>query len=112
MNKVKELAKTYSFGAFISGVVLLAVVLTIISIAIYYITGAYRLDLSRPEYESRRSEIVEADKETDEFKAQGAVDEESLNEFLKLYDKETTPILKTKPFTNDVLGDEELGIGK
>ena len=112
MNKLKELAKNNSFGLFITGVVALSVVLTVFSVVIYYKTGAYQLDLSRPEYESRRAEIVENGKENDEFKAQGAIDEKALQEFLKLYDKESNSIVKMKPFVSDVLSDKELGLGE
>ena len=58
MNNIKKFASRYNkFAVFIGSTILVSVLLVSISMFVYYQSDAYRLDLSRPEYTSRRSEI-------------------------------------------------------
>ena len=110
MNNIKKFASRYNkFAVFIGSTILVSIFLVSISMFVYYQSDAYRLDLSRPEYTSRRSEISKnlEDKSKD-FDAQGSVNEQTIKEFLKLYDDEAKGIAKTKAFSNDVLSDKEL----
>ena len=92
MNNIKKFASRYNkFAVFIGSTILVSVLLVSISMFVYYQSDAYRLDLSRPEYTARRSEISK-----------------TIKEFLKLYDDEAKGIAKTKAFSNDVLSDKEL----
>ena len=77
----------------------------------YYKTDAHRLDLSRPEYSSRRKQISkDANEKSREFDAQGQGNHGTLKDFLGVYDKEVDNVSKIKAFSNDVLSDKELGL--
>ena len=69
------------------------------------------MDLSRPEYSSRRKQISkDANEKSREFDAQGQVNHGTLKDFLGVYDKEVDNVSKIKAFSNDVLSDKELGL--
>lgn len=111
MNRVKELFRSYKFATFIGLTIAVSVVLVSIAMFMYYKTDAYRLDLSRPEYASRRNQISkDANEKSHEFDAQGSVSKDTLKEFLGIYDKEVESVNKIKAFSNDVLSDKELGL--
>ena len=83
MNNIKKFAGRYNkFAVFIGSTILVSILLVSISMFVYYQSDAYRLDLSRPEYTSRRSEISKnlEDKSKD-FDAQGPVNEQTIKEF-------------------------------
>ena len=94
MNRAKELFRSYKFATFIGLTIAVSVLLVSIAMFMYYKTDAYRLDLSRPEYASRRNQISK----------------DALKEFLGIYDKEVESVNKIKAFSNDVLSDKELGL--
>lgn len=111
MDKVKELFCRYKFVTFIGLAIMASVILVSISMFVYYKTDAYRLDLSRPEYTSRRNQISkDANEKTHEFDTQGQVNSATLKDFLNMYDKEADSARKVKAFSNDVLSDKELGL--
>ena len=56
-DKLSELIHRHKLPAFLVAVVILAGVLVVISVSVYYRSGAYQLDLSRPEYKDVRSQI-------------------------------------------------------
>jgi len=62
MNRAKELFRSYKFATFIGLTIAASVLLVSIAMFMYYKTDAYRLDLSRPEYASRRKQISKDDK--------------------------------------------------
>jgi hypothetical protein len=83
MNRAKELFRSYKFATFIGLTIAISVVLVSIAMFMYYKTDAYRLDLSRPEYASRRKQISkDANEKSHEFDAQGTVNKDTLKEFL------------------------------
>ena len=111
MNRTKELFRSYKFATFIGLTIAISAVLVSIAMFMYYKTDAYRLDLSRPEYASRRKQISkDANEKSYEFDAQGTVGKDTLKEFLGIYDKEVENVNKIKAFSNDVLSDKELGL--
>ena len=107
---VRQFVEQHRFGVFIGGVISLAIVLVVISMWLYYSSDAFRLDLSRPEYMELRSEITKGSETKDAFEAQGAIDDEVLDDFLRRYKVEASKALDAKAFSNDVLSDEQLGI--
>ena len=110
VQAARQLIEQHRFGAFITGVIGLAIVLVLISMRLYYSSDAFRLDLSRPEYVELRSEITKGSETKDAFEAQGSVDEVVLDDFLRRYNTEADKVLKAKAFANDVLSDEQLGL--
>lgn len=109
-QRIKRLIDQHRFGVFISSVILLAVLLVMVSMWLYYSSDAFRLDLSRPEYMELRSEINKGAEKKDAFEAQGAINDEVLEDFLKRYSAESDKALNAKAFSNDVLSDEQLGL--
>ena len=109
-EKVLVLVHRHKLSAFLVTVVGLAAVLVLVSMSVYYSSGAYQLDLSRPEYKGVRSQI-ERDKKTDDtFDTQGEVDAAVIDDFLGRYQQEADKALKADAYGTDVLSNEQLGI--
>ena len=102
-DKLSELIHRHKLPAFLVAVVILAGVLVVISVSVYYRSGAYQLDLSRPEYKDVRSQIEKDKKVNDLFDAQGPVDEATLNDFLKQYQEEADKALEADAFGTEPL---------
>lgn len=109
-DKSASMVQRHKLPAFLAAVILLAVALVVVSVLVYYRTGAYQLDLSRPEYKDVRSQIEKDKKDDTLFEAQGPVDQAVLDNFLELYQVEADKALKADAFGTDVLSNEQLGI--
>ena len=111
MNKLKDVICANKLVVFVGGAIGVSSLLVAASMWVYYQSDAYRLDLSRPEYKSRRAEISKDTKEeSHNFSAQGPVNEKTIDEFLRAYTKESKDVLELEAFSNDVLSDKNLGI--
>lgn len=100
----------HAFAAFIAGAIALACTLVMVSMVIYYVSGASRLDLSRPEYTSMRARIDQGRALDEGFPAQGSVTKETIDEFMKSYNHEAAKSTKAPVFSTDALSDTSLGI--
>lgn len=100
----------HRFVVLLAGATLIALVLTTISITIYYRSGAAQLDLSRPGYRSV-SDKVEKDTTDDSFSASGAVTKDVIEEFIKLYDAQAAKAKGVDAFNGDPLNPEVLEFG-
>ncbi len=85
-----------------------SLVLTIVGVVLYAASGAAQLDLSRPGYQSVSSQV---DRETkiDEYAAFGTVNEQSINEFIELYEAQSKKATSVDAFNGDPLNPEVLG---
>ncbi len=110
MNRVKQWVLRHRLPAFLIGVIALALVLVMISMNAYYASGAYQLDLSRPEYKEVRSQIESTPKSKDAFEAQGDINEEVIDDFLSRYKEQAGRAIEADAFSGDVLSNEQLGI--
>ena len=109
-EKFLALVHRHKLPALLVAVVGLAAVLVSVSISVNYSSGAYQLDLSRPEYKGVRSQI-ERDKKTDDtFDTQGEADAAVIDDFLGRYQQEADKALKADAYGTDVLSNEQLGI--
>lgn len=108
--KIKELIFRYRLPAFLIGVILLAFIMVYISVQVYYASGTYQLDLSRPEYMSVREQIEREPGIQGMFEAQGTIDEEVLADFLERFKAEADRAVQADAYGNDVLSDEQLGL--
>lgn len=109
--RVKHLIMRYKLPTFLIAVISLAFILVSISMSIYYSSGAFQLDLSRPEYKSVRSQIAKDSKLTDkQFDTQGEISERVLDQFLDMYKEKSDKLIEAKAFSSDVLNDEQLGL--
>ncbi len=90
--------------------ILIAIVLTIISVGIYATSGAAQLDLSRPGYRSV-SDQVEKQDTIDTYSSTGAVNEKAIKEFMELYDEQAEKAKAVDAFNGDPLNPEVLEFG-
>lgn len=90
--------------------VIIAITLTFVSVAIYNSSGAAQLDLSRPGYRSVSDKVEKADK-IDTYSATGAVNKETIEQFMDLYDEQATKAKAIDAFNGDPLNPEVLEFG-
>lgn len=114
-EKTGEEKKTVNqFPIFIAGSLTIAMILSGFSLWLYNESGAAQLDLSRPSYQEAREEAKkEEDKENDngsnEFSADGTIDEKTISEFEKLYNERLKKI-QADAFKEDPLSGKSLNI--
>jgi len=90
--------------------VIIALIMTSISVIIYNNSGAAQLDLSRPGYRSVSNKVEQTD-EIDTYSGVGAVNKDTINEFMKLYDAQATKAKAVDAFNGDPLNPEVLEFG-
>lgn len=87
--------------------VVLAAVLTVVSVLIYHLQGFDRFDLSRPGFESERQSVANDDTEKT-YDTASPITNESLSDFLKEFDARDAEIKAYGDFRDPALSDEEL----
>lgn len=90
--------------------VFVALILTVISMIAYNVSGTAQLDLSRPGYSSVSNKVDKTDKIT-EYSAFGSVNKETIDEFIKLYDEQVVKAKAVDAFNGDPLNPEVLEFG-
>lgn len=93
----------------ITGALLISMLLTAISMALYISSGASRLDLSRPGYEGVRTEVQRSDNE-EAFSATGPVNTEAVNDFQARFSRHRATLTKLDTFGTNALDDTQLQI--
>jgi hypothetical protein len=93
----------------IIGALLLTMLLTAVSMALYVSSGASRLDLSRPGYERIRDDAQRNDDE-EAFSATGPINSSVANDFQKRFSKHRATLNKLDTYGTNALDDEELQI--
>ena len=94
---------------FIGGSIIVALLLVLVSMALYASSGAAQLDLSRPGYKSVQNEVSKNDR-FESFPATGPVTNQTIGQFLDLYNRQTKSVDNSDAYTADTLGDQALGI--
>ena len=87
----------------------IALLLTMVSMALYVSSGASRLDLSRPGYEQVRKE-VQHDATEEQFSSSGPINEEVLKDFQTRYTAHRETMKKLDNFGSNALQDGQLQI--
>jgi len=87
--------------------VIIAIVLTCVSMVMYTASGAAQLDLSRPGYQSV-SDKVDRETKIDEYDAFGPVTTGTIKEFRELYDEQAAKAKAVDAFNGDPLNPEIL----
>jgi hypothetical protein len=90
--------------------VLIAIILTVVSMIAYNVSGTAQLDLSRPGLSSVSDKVDKGDKIT-EYSNFGPVNKDSINEFTKLYDEQAKKAKAVDAFNGDPLNPETLEFG-
>lgn len=94
---------------FIGGSLVVAFMLVVVGLSLYVSSGADLLDLSRPGYKSVRNEVEQSDS-FQSFQANGSVTGNTIDEFIKLYDKQMRPVIDNDVFNASTLDNQTLGI--
>lgn len=97
------------FGVMVGASILIAFSLVIVSMMLYYSSGASQLDLSSPSYTDVRDQIEKDDNFSD-YSNTGAVNQSSITEFEGLYNEKVGKIESVDIFGGDPLSPESLGI--
>lgn len=90
--------------------VVIAIIMTSISVVIYNSSGAAQLDLSRPGFRSVSDQVEQTD-EIDTYSAVGAVNKDTIQEFMKQYDAQASRAKAVDAFNGDPLNPEVLEFG-
>lgn len=90
--------------------VLIAITLTVVSMTIYNSSGAAQLDLSRPGYRSVSDKIDTKDT-IDGYSSTGAVNKDTIKDFMKQYDDQATKAKGVDAFSGDPLNPDVLEFG-
>jgi hypothetical protein len=109
MRRVAAAADRHKLPAALVLAILAALVLTGLSLSMYYVNGFYRYDLSRPAYEKERGELARPDSQK-VYDTTSPVTKAAIDEFLKEYDGRTKNLQAYGDFRDGSLSDEDLQI--
>lgn len=110
VDNIRQLITSHKLVAMVAGTILVSMILVGTALSMYYTSGSYQLDLSRPEYEASRKDIQANSMDHGKFDVQGPVDAASVREFLELYKVREKSVQDAKAFEGDVLSNENLNI--
>ncbi|HWT40335.1 MAG TPA: hypothetical protein VN081_03665 [Dongiaceae bacterium] len=90
--------------------IVIAIIMTVISVIIYNISGAAQLDLSRPGYRSVSSQVEKNDTITT-FSSAGPVNKDTIQQFMTVYDQQAAKAKGVDAFNGDPLNPDVLEFG-
>ena len=91
-----------------TGALLITAVVLSVAMWLYRASGAAQLDLSRPEFDGLREQAIVI--EDDRFEASGEMAQETINEFMELFDARAERIDAIRAFSSEPLSDEALNL--
>ena len=100
----------HRFMLLIVATIIIAIIMTSISIFMYNVSGTAQLDLSRPGFKSV-SDKVDMTSAIKDYSAFGAVNKTTVDEFTKIYDEQATKAKAVDAFNGDPLNPEVLEFG-
>ncbi|HSE60961.1 MAG TPA: hypothetical protein VLA88_01545 [Candidatus Saccharimonadales bacterium] len=109
VRRVAEAADKHKLTAALVLAIIATLVLTGISLSMYYVNGFYRYDLSRPAYEKERGELAKPESRK-VYDTTSPVDAKAVNDFLKEFDGRTKDLNAYGSFRDSSLSDEDLQI--
>jgi hypothetical protein len=90
--------------------IIMALILVVISMWMYYASGDAQLDLSRPGYTSVRSQAVDTSGKYQNYPTTGSVTDSSINDFKKQFKEQATNAKAVDAFNGDPLNPSVLGM--
>lgn len=90
--------------------IIISLLLVVISLVIYNVSGSAQLDLSRPGYQTVSDQVEEA-VEITEYGAFGPVNKETVDEFKAIYKEQAAKAKAIDAFNGDPLNPELLEFG-
>lgn len=109
IRRIRGVVDQHRLLVALSTVVVLAIGMAIVSVSLYYGTGFYRFDLSRPGYERERSEISQPTPEKT-YDTTSPVTSSTVTEFLQEFDARQSDLQAYGDFRDPSLSDEDLQI--
>jgi hypothetical protein len=106
-RKVMYAAERHKLPAALVLAVFAALVLTVISVSMYYAAGFYRYDLSRPGYEKERTEIAKPTPQR-EYNTTSPVTKGTVDGFLDEFDARQKDLKAYGDYRDPSLTDEDL----
>lgn len=97
----------HRLGLLLGATMIVAIVLTFVSMTLYNVSGAAQLDLSRPGYQSVSGQ-VDTEVIIDSYSSSGSVNKQTIQEFLTFYDKQAEKAKAVDAFNGDPLNPELL----
>ncbi len=105
--KLRKIATRHQLTLAIVLTVVIALIMTAVSLSLYVSSGTLQLDLSRPGYESARKELIKPEDKTD-YASNGPVNKQALDEYQKLFDAQRTELNRIGRFKDQGLSDDTL----
>jgi flagellar basal body-associated protein FliL len=113
-NLVEENVQTSKsrFVLLIVGVVIISFVLVYVSMWLYSSSGAAQLDLSRPGYQSVRSQSIDSDNVYQTYSSVGDINQSTIDEFQGIYNEQANRIKTVDAFSGNPLSPESMGFSE
>lgn len=108
-TKVRQVITDHQFACFVILCILIATVMTLISLELYRRSGAMKLDMSRPGYEKVRTE-VEKSSDDQPYDSSGALTEEAVQDFEDRVKKYRGELEGLGQYDNSIISDENLDL--
>ena len=90
----------------VTGIIVIALIMTAISMSLYITSGTSSLDLSRPGYKQVRNQVITPPSES--FDATGPMDSKTVAQFKTLFDSQKKALSGLGNFDDTSLDDESL----
>lgn len=107
LQKVAQKSSRFKLAITLTVAIVIALLLTFISVSMYIKSGVASLDLSRPGYEQVRDQIRPST-DNKSFSPNGPVNKAALDEFSKLYQAEIKQLSGGNNFSDKSLSDNQL----
>lgn len=91
----------------LTGAIILTLALTVVSVTWYTLDGSSKLDLSRPGYESERSEVRTSETQKT-YDTTGPITKQVIDDFLKEYDDRSKELSGYGSFEEGALDDNDI----
>ncbi|MEO8691228.1 MAG: hypothetical protein ABI397_00420 [Candidatus Saccharimonas sp.] len=98
----------YRFLLFIGSVIVASGVLVAVGMSLYNSSGAAQIDLSRPGYQSVRSEASRDTGNDDAFPSSGDLNDAAFDQFDAMYKTHSSRVTGTSSFEAEALSDDSL----
>ena len=109
LAKVKEFWQSHQFALFVIACIAFAILMTSASLWLYRLSGAMKLDMSRPGYEKVRKK-VEKSQDDESYPSSGKIDKKAEDDFNKRLKKYQDDLGKMGTFDNSSISDETLNL--
>lgn len=99
----------HRFLLLVAVTIVISLFLVAVSLTLYASSGTAQLDLSRPGYQAVRKQAAWSDS-LEKFPASGAITQQTIDEFQKLYGEQAKKATNVNSFGGDVMSDKALSI--